>query len=375
MTAIALGILTAVSVVVGLCRWPQRRQTYVRSWRPTPGLWLLVIAAVAVIDQVLVSIYVLRVHHGDAGFIVAYVGPAWFHIERSPMLVWIAEHVPTPPLLSASVLRVPSFYELPFGIFAYLTVARWFGVEGAARRLVWPASISFTVAFCLIEWHIPTPYTVQDIAIRAVSAVVLPFWVSRLTAPPAPRAVLGPVGLLGATIASAALGWLVLAAYETVLLYNLGDLRFHLPGVVAAGVVLLAARVVVAHLPDRPPGIGIDAVGSAFGEFLVLFFVPALAIRYGIGFGAAYVSAAAAVVLAVVALLRTGKRLKARHRYARAWQTLMAATLAGGATAVVTALLTSGYAEMRLLWGAAVGLLLTIALCIIGDLIRRPGAT
>lgn len=371
VTAIALGTLIVVSLVAALARWPDRSHTYAARRRPGPGLWLLAVGVLALLDQVLVSAYVLRVHHGDPAFITAYVGPGWFHIDRSPMLAELAGRLPAPHLLAPSVLRVPAFYELPFAVFAYLTVCRWFGVEAAARRMIWPASISYTAAFCLIEWHIPTPYTVEDIIIRGVSAMVMPMWAERWTAAPPPSPRLGPVGILGATVSAAALGWLVLAAYETVLLYNLGDLRTRLAGILVAGAVLTLARLVTRAVPDRAPGLGVDSVGSAFGCFLVVFFVPALAIRYGIGFGAGGVSAAAALALVGAGASRGLRGALQRHSsHGRARLLVVALLTCGSATA--GALLSSGYAEMRLLWGAAAGLLAAITAAAIGDLGDRP---
>lgn len=365
MTAVALGVLIVVSTAVALLPVRQTTTKQYAGRLGHPATWLVAVVALVFVDQVCVSVYVLRVHHGDPTFITRYFEPGWFHIDRAPWLVALADHVPAPWLLAPSVLRGQAFLELPFGILCYLLVARWFGVEAAARRLIWPASLSYTTAFCLIEWHIPNPHTVADIVIRVLSALLLPLVVTRLRAPsdPQPR---DPVGLLAAVVSLGSLGWLVLALYETVFLYNLGDVRAHLPGMAIATALLAGARLAAAHAPAASPGPSITAVARTFGAFLTLFFVPALAIRYGIGFGAAYVAAAAAVTLAAVAVVRTlGPALKSPVL----WLAGVAAAAAGAATTA----LTSGYAEKQILWASAAALVAVIAVATLGDAASTAG--
>jgi hypothetical protein len=43
-----------------------------------------------------------------------------------------------------------------------------------ARALVWPASLVWTVTFCLVEWHLRNAYTNDDLVIRIAAGVAVP---------------------------------------------------------------------------------------------------------------------------------------------------------------------------------------------------------
>ena len=47
-------------------------------------------------------------------------------------------------------------------VLAYLTVCRWCGAEVFRRVAVWPLAIAHTATFCLVEWSLFNPFTVQD---------------------------------------------------------------------------------------------------------------------------------------------------------------------------------------------------------------------
>lgn len=365
----AVDVLVLVSMAVAWLVY--RRDGVARSGGlGTPGAWLLLVTMLLILNQVLVTVYILRVHDGDAAFIQRYLGPGWFHLERSAAMRDLASHWPAPALLAPSVLRIPALLELPFTILAYLTVARWFGAETAARRLIWPAAISYSVAFGLVEWELRNPYTGQDLVLRAAAAIAVPLLVHRL-APSPQQGPLGARGLVCATLSTAALGWLVLACYDTVLLYNLADLPGHLPGIAVAAAVLGIARLVHARGHPRAPGAAINAIENVFAAFVVAFFVPALAIRYAITFGTPALAAAAGLGLALTAVV-VGLRSTDQHPPTTRWPDLLVPALTGGTTGAACLLLTPGYAEMRILAATATALVTAIS---VGSAIDRAHTT
>jgi hypothetical protein len=142
-----------------------------------------------------------------------------------------------------------------------------------------------------------------------------------------------------------------------------------LPGAALAVVVLGAARAAAGRVPSRPPGRGIDLIARSFGWFLVLFFVPALPVRYGLNFGARDLSAAASLVLIAAAAACGAREVLARAPgHLAVWAGQMAlAVVAGLCGAGASLLLSAGYAETRLLWAAAAFFLCAITACALLD--------
>jgi hypothetical protein len=337
-----------------------------------PAASLALSISLIYINQVLFTVYVLRVRHGDPSFIARYLPSGWFILARGGVITTLARHFPAPGLLAPTVLRVQAFLELPFVIFSYLVACRWFGVFDRARRLVWSASIAWTATFCLIEWSLRNPFTIDDLVVRGVAGIIVPLWVARL--PPAndTSSRHGPFGLLLAAFSVAALGGLILVVYDTALLYNLGKLGGDLPAVGLAATALAIARAVAARMSPHSPGRGVASIGSSFGWFLVLFLVPALPVRYSIDFGSRFVAVLAGLVILMIACV-----LGARDAFALApgfygiWLAQMAiATTAGLAAGIPVAMMTSGYPETRLLLSAAALFTAAVVICAITDRIR-----
>jgi hypothetical protein len=150
----------------------------------------------------------------------------------------------------------------------------------------------------------------------------------------------------------------VLAVYDTALLYHLGHLPARLPGALVAAAVLVAARA-AARLPGRDAGPTVSVELRALGWFLSLFFVPALAIRYGLIFGAPVVAALAGLVVAAAA---AGHALRPTPVPWRALLPRLAAAITlGGAAAGGGYMAAPGYPEARLLCAAG-------ALCVVAVL-------
>ena len=83
---------------------------------------LVVVIGLIYLNQVLVTVYVVREHNGDPSFIAQRVPDGWFSLAHSSVLELLARHFPVPELLAPSVLRVNAFLELPFVLLSYLVV-------------------------------------------------------------------------------------------------------------------------------------------------------------------------------------------------------------------------------------------------------------
>jgi len=112
-----------------------------------PVLSLAAVIMVIYLNQVLFTVYVIRVRHGDPSFIARYLPAGWFTLARGHAMEALARQFPDPGLLDPTVLRVQAFLELPLVVFAYLTVSsirssRWpvissldAGCPAASRKL------------------------------------------------------------------------------------------------------------------------------------------------------------------------------------------------------------------------------------------------
>lgn len=293
---------------------------------------------------------------------------------------------PAPELLAPSVLRVQAFLELPFVLLAFATVLRW--LDPALHRRVarsqllrWAAA-SYTAVFCVVEWDLRNPYTTDDIALRVLSAVATPALIAATAGQarePGPR--LSAAGLLLFITSLGALGCLVLVVYDTALLYNLGKLPDRLPLAALAVGVLVAARLAAARLPEpAAAGTAVAAAGHALRWSLALPFVPALAVRYGVTFGAPWLAAAAGLlVMAVAAVLAVRQALPDAPpgRTGGAGQLVVRlgcavlAGLAAGYAATRTG--TDTYYEAALLRALAAFLIASIGVCAATDAWQRRG--
>lgn len=402
--AAASAALVGVTLLAALAGWPAApavvrgggydgRTPGRRRLRPPrllagPGRSLLAVTALIYLNQLLFTVYVIRVHGGDPSFVARFLPDGWFDLAADSTLVLAAAAAfPAPELLAPSVLRVQAFLELPFVLLAYLTVCRWLDpalyVRIARSRLIWVSSASYTAAFCVIELTLRNPYTVDDIALRLAAALAAPawiFWTARhdpheRAARPRP---LSAAGLLAFTASVWALGLLVLAVYDTALLYNLGHVGARLPGAAVALAVLAAARL-GARLVDartaaapQPASLGSDMIASMIRWFLVLFFVIALPARYAAGEPAVQAVGAVAVLAAAacggLGSLRGASRPQSsavrplRRTIATGIAALGLAVLVGLATAyAVLSWVPANYPETVLLHAAAAFLATTIA--------------
>ncbi|MGV9344259.1 hypothetical protein ACWDSD_05490 [Streptomyces spiralis] len=409
VVAVFIDAVVVVSVVLALALAPRVPAAVRRGLpRPSTGRSVPPLAALAVVtglvyvNQVLFTVYVLRVHGGDPSFVARYLPTGWFELASdSPVLRWLADGFPVPELLAPSVLRVQAFLELPFVLLAFATVLRWFdaGLYRAIARsaLLPPASVSYTVVFCLVEWDLRNPYTVDDLVVRAVSAVLTPLFLARLAARDtgATRTPASVSGLLVFIGSLGALGVLVLVVYDTALLYNLGRLDDRLPVALAAAGLLAGLRGVAHRLRDdgAAPGLAMSFVRHLLFRWLALFFVPALAVRYGVMFGTPWPAAGAALVISTAACLGAGRDTVAGTEDATdaaclragrprtlallpAGRLTCAGLLGTGAAYAAVSLTPGPYYEIRALSAAAAFLVTAVVACRVVDAVdrRRPGA-
>ncbi|XVQ12990.1 hypothetical protein ACQP1W_10670 [Spirillospora sp. CA-255316] len=373
--AVAVSVAVAVACVPG----PVRRRGHARPrparWRPGPGAALALVTVLVYLNQALFTVYVVRVHGGDPSFIARYLPEGWFALADGPFVDAVARRFPAPELLAPSVLRVQAFLELPFVLLAYVLVLRWLD-RGLYRRLagsplVWAASASYTLVFCVVEWDLRNPYTVDDIVIRVCAALVTPAWIQWMARrEPEPEG--HGAGLLVFAVSTWALGHLVLTVYDTALLYNLGHVGGRLPGAVAAAVVLVATRWWAGRRSKGgEPGLASATVVAGIRWALAFFFVPALAVRYGVTFGSPPVAAAGGLLVCGVAgvfALREGLGGSGTPRVVLwAGQMALAAVVGGVLGAAAVRLVTDAYYEAGLLRGAAVAFAAAVAVCAATD--------
>lgn len=362
-----LAALIVAATIVGVVVVPRLRP----AARPDrggvlrhPGTWLAVVVALFGVNQVLVTAFVAQRWGGDPSRVTRYLPPGWFDLaDLGPL----AEHLPAWPW---TVLHVQAVLELPFVVLAYLLVCRWWSAETAARVIAarWFLVATWTTVFCLVELDLRNPWTAVDVLLRIVAgvgtALALPFLGTGDRTAPA---------LVSATVSAGALGCLVLAVYDVATLYNTAHLVGWLPVAGCAAVALAVARRAAARsgagaLGSRESGPLTASAVASLGWFLVCFAVPALPLRYGIGFGAAPVSALAGV-LVVVAALRLGWDRSALRG-------LAVAVAVGAVVAACGFLVARGYPEARLLAAAAGFVLGAAATTTVLDRrrrARRPG--
>ncbi|WP_433477681.1 hypothetical protein ACQPZP_11870 [Spirillospora sp. CA-142024] len=369
---------TAVSLAIAprlMRRAPDSSPGSTRAWA-RPEVFLGLVVGLVYLNQVLFTVYVLRVHDGDASFIAKYLPEGWFALADGSAMRAMANHFPMPELLAPSVLRVQAFLELPVVLLAYVTVLRWLARDLYRRLvsswLVWTASVSYTFVFCTVEWDLHNPYTVDDIVIRAISAVVTPLllrWLARQEGPAPDR--LSFTQMLLFAVSVWALGQLVLTVYDTALLYNLGHLSGRLPGAIVAACALVGARWFSARLSPGEAGVALSSVAGGLRWALLLFFVPALAVRYGVNFGTPLIAVAAGSFVCLVAVVCGLRDALAGLEPMRIGLWAVQATVAFLAGAVTgyaaVSLVTDTYYEAGLLRGAATCFAVVITVCALTD--------
>ncbi|MGW7358054.1 hypothetical protein ACWGI0_15840 [Streptomyces sp. NPDC054802] len=344
-----------------------------------PGVLLALVTGLVYVNQVLFTVYVLQVHDGDASFVARHLPVGWFDLATAnPALRGLAEVFPAPELLAPSVLRVQAFLELPLVLLAFATVVRWLEADlyrRIARSALLPlAAVSYTVVFCLVEWDLRNPYTVDDIVIRSVSAVLTPWLLARVAARDTgtTRVAASVPGLLVFIGSLGALGGLVLVVYDTALLYNLGRLDDRLPLALAAAGVLVCLRTAASRLPtrSRPVAPALSFVVHALRRWLTLFFVPALAVRYGLLFGTPRLGLAAGGLSVLVACAQAWRDASAEtsrpgpRAALRLAGVLCCAVLAGTAGAALALRATPrSYEEVALLSAMAGFLVTSVVAC------------
>ena len=301
--ASVLDLVTGASTVVGVvlaARSASRSPTPARSPGPVVALLVHPLAQWALVwglllaNQIAFDAYVLAAHHGDPAFLARPLGVSgWFQLALDwPVVRSLAAHAGDGRWLAPSALRVQAFLELPFTLYAYLAVARLLGRDVLASltrpAALFAASLSFSATFSLVELSLPNPYTSDDLLLRALAAVTVPFWVMATsrrdlaTKAPGedgrPRGALGHLALLiGAGSIAAAL----LVAYDAFLLYNLGHLAGQGPVLVVAWPWAIVASWLAPRLGGSSEEGGAAALLRAVvGAFAVAFFVPSLSIRY-----------------------------------------------------------------------------------------------
>lgn len=379
----AVDLLVVGSVVGGVALVLRRPPPAPPGTARGPGLWLAAVVAAVYLNQVLFTVYVLRVHDGDPAFIARYLPPGWFDLAGGDAVRAVAAAFPSPRLLAVSVLRVQAVLELPFVVLAYLCVCRWLDPVRAGvlttPSVLWAGCVAYSVVFGLVEWGLRNPYTVDDLVLRAVSCVATAVLVGRWRPRPAPPAPRTAVDVLLAAVSAAALGALVLLVYDTALLYNLGHVPRLLPVAAVAGGALAGARLLAHRRAERTgpaAGPGVATVSAGLAWFATLFFVPALPVRYALDLGTLWLAVAGAVLVAGVAAGLAARDVVARpgvgRRAVGRWLAQVSVAAVAGLAASTGALLPPPtYPEVRILLAAALFLTAATAACAATDALLR----
>ncbi|MGV9254239.1 hypothetical protein [Streptomyces sp. NPDC003697] len=379
-SVVVASVVSALAITPRVLTSRSGRQAGAAGRSVSPATALALVTGLLYVNQVLFTVYVLRVHDGDPSFVARYLPVGWFNLaSENPLLHGLAERFPEPGLLAPSVLRVQAFLELPFVLLAFAMVARWLDADlyrRIARSALLPlASVSYTAVFCLVEWDLHNPYTVDDVLIRAVSAVVTPLLLARLAARDTGTALVpaSMPGLLVFVGSLGALGALVLVVYDTALLYNLGRLDDRLPLVLGASLALLGLRAAASRVPDGSAPT-LSFVVHALRHWLLLFFAPALAVRYGLLFGTPLLALAAGALTAVVACARAARQMSAGAVLGLTAR-VGCAVLAGTAAAALALRVTpSSYQEVALLSAMGAFLVTGVVVCgLLDRLWKVPG--
>src|SRR4051794_11137925 len=75
-----------------------------------PGAALALVIALIYLNQVLLTVYIIRVHGGDVSFVARSLPEGWFATATdNATLAELARHFPFPELLAPTVLRVQAF--------------------------------------------------------------------------------------------------------------------------------------------------------------------------------------------------------------------------------------------------------------------------
>jgi hypothetical protein len=110
-------------------------------------------------------------------------------------------------------------------------------------------------------------------------------------------------------------------------------------------------------------GPGMTALIGVLGWFLVVFFVPALAIRYGLNFGLPVLGAVAGLAVVAGALVVGVGRAAGKALLTE----LAVALVAGAAAACLAYVAVGGYSAARVLVAAGAFLVIVISVCLVGD--------
>jgi len=263
-----------------------------------------VVCALLYVNQAVFGAWVLSGHGHEVAVARRAISPYWFQIApQDPLVRLVAAHAGDGRWLAPSLLRVQAFLELPFTVFAYLSVAAMLG-RSVLRALTRPlvvslAAVSFSVVFSIVEVKLQNPWTSDDLALRALSCVVTPIYVVLLArasglarepqgANAPPDGPWGTLGLLSFLVGAGAVAYVVLAVYDFALLYNLAHLGGYARGLATAIPLAVAATWIAPRIDGWLSGVGrlheasvgTSIVVVALRTFTVVFFVPSLSLRY-----------------------------------------------------------------------------------------------
>lgn len=250
------------------------------------ALGFAVVCLLLYLNQVAFQVYVYEEHGGSTDFIG--VRGSWFFQGMAPdhpPVAWLRAHLEDASWLAPSVLRVQAVLELPFALFAYLSVAGLVDRAAARQIAAGPlgllACVAYSVVLSAIEVLLWNPYTVDDLWLRGISCVGTAILTRRMAGPPVRSDPPSLARLLLFGMGLGAMGLLVMGVNLIALLYNLGWISRYGPAMVGAAALYGAVLLSLGRV-EGESGSWLLRTLFAFGRrFTLIFAAPALAIRYG----------------------------------------------------------------------------------------------
>ena len=281
------------------------------------GLAFAAVLALLVVNQVAFNAYVAGAHGGRTDFFGRVFPPIFFSrmaLDAAPVQA-LLHLIPDPHWLAPSALRVQAVLELPFAVFAYVSVARLVDRATARQIAAGPLGILVCVAYTLtlsaIEVVLWNRYTVDDLVLRGVGLVLTVPVLRALAGPPVQADVPSARRLLFFVVGLGAMSAIVLAFCYIALLYNLGAL---VPLALPIAISAVAYTICTVPAPTAATTSWLLRFAFAFGRrFTLLFAAPALAVRYALSHsrGEAGALAAVAIVTVLAVVLAAADELRA----------------------------------------------------------------
>lgn len=302
---------------VFIYRDKESQEVYFNFWerfKTHPFTKFLLIVGLLMLNQYIFN--AIALFYGDT-FKLPFLQEGWFNVVKDetifkPMIDIFSKVVNNMPALMdifrLSILRVNAFLELPFALYAYLSIVRLLNRDlynFINRSWFMPLAIfSFTITLSLIELFFENPYTESDLFVRGISLLFffsifilkklkdvlhgkkVSFPHKQIESAPHKGFNLGVfiVGVIGVAA-------VILETYHIALLYNLSYFSINFLYLLLCVSTFIYIKPFLMRIYERlrikifvvskgPRNFNAVFFNNLIMYFLLLFFVPSLFIRY-----------------------------------------------------------------------------------------------